>query len=739
MEQTLGDDSIPASGSFDKSRVLNVKPLRCLVPVFPSAPNVSSFSTPQGAAPFVCASPSGPFPNGVAPFYPFFNLSDSQRPPEQHTTTPTSVPNQSAPPFVFNSSTISNAVPINSFRTPPPATGGRTQHTGVANGDTGSSKRVTRSRAQPQQQGSVAEEDGYSDNQNQSSEYFDMQTVTEEKSKAGRPKRKSQRRISGGQAQDMNVASSDADIDMLVDKIQTAFNDTFRQNEAERGSVEYVSTVYDLFRRRISQIEDAKEAVPGVTKRPDLRAATLFLNKGIRTNSKKRIGTVPGVEVGDIFFFRMELCLVGLHAPTMAGIDYLTVRNSSEEEPLAVSIVSSGGYEDYAEDAEVLIYSGQGGVNRRDKEMKDQKLERGNLALEKTTHRANEVRVIRGMKDLSTPTGKIYVYDGLYKVHESWVEKDGKSGCNVFKYKFVRLPGQPEAFRIWKSIEQWKGGATSRVGVILPDLTSGEEKLPVSLVNDVDDEKGPAHFTYTSSLKYSNPVNLTVPSSGCVCIGGCLPNNSNCPCVQKNGFLPYTSNGLIVSQKSLLLECGPSCHCAPNCRNRASQSGLKIHLEVFKTKDRGWGLRSWDPIRAGSFICEYAGQVIDPSKIDKFGVDIDDDYVFDATRISQPLGVLPGDSSEGLKIPFPLVISAKYTGNVARFMNHSCSPNVLWQPVSRENKNESDLHVAFYAIRHIPPMTELTYDYGIVSDEEAEQRKRKCLCGALKCKGYFYQ
>ena len=731
MDQTLGEDSIPASGSFDKSRVMNVKPLRCLVPVFPSAPNVSSFSTPQGAPPFVCATPSGPFPNGVAPFYPFFNLSDSQRQPEQRTQT--SVPG-------FNN-TISNAVPLNSFRTPPQATAGRTQHTGVANGDTGSSRRVTRSRAQPQTQRSGAEEDGYSDSQHQSSDYFMQTTDTVEKgSKRGRPKRKSQRRTSGGQAQDINVASTDTDIDMLVDKIQTAFNDTFRQTEGDRECVEYINTVYDMFRRRISQIEDGREAVPGVNKRPDLRAATLFLNKGIRTNSKKRIGAVPGVEVGDIFFFRMELCLVGLHAPTMAGIDYLTVKKSAEEEPLAVSIVSSGGYEDYADDPDVIIYSGQGGVNRRDKEMMDQKLERGNLALEKTTHRANEVRVIRGLKDQTTPAGKIYVYDGLYKVHESWVEKEGKSGCNVFKYKFVRLPGQPEAFRIWKSIEQWKGGTTSRVGVILPDLTSGEEKLPVSLVNDVDDEKGPAHFTYTSSLKYSNPVNLTVPSSGCVCIGGCLPTSSNCPCVQKNGgLMPYTANGLLVSQKSLLLECGPSCQCAPNCRNRASQTGLKIHLEVFKTKDRGWGLRSWDPIRAGAFICEYAGQVIDPSKIDKFGVDVDDDYVFDASRIAKPFGVLPGNSSEAPEIPFPLVISAKYTGNVARFMNHSCSPNVIWQPVSRENKDVSDLHVAFYALRHIPPMTELTYDYGLVSGDEADQRKKKCLCGSLKCSGIFYQ
>jgi hypothetical protein len=724
--QSFGEDSsTPVTGAFDKSRVLNVKPLRCLLPVFPNAPNGSTFSTPQGgAAPFVCATPTGPFPNGVTPFYPFYNSQDSsQRPPEQHTSTPSGVHHQS-----FNNAPISNAVPINSFRTPPTA---RNRATGVANGSAGSSKRMTRSRAQTQS--SPAEEGEFTDNQNESGEFLSEEGLT----KSGRPKRRGRKRGSGGgQGQDINVASSDAAVDLLVEKIQTAYSDVFRQTEGDRSSVDYITLVYDLLRRKISQMEDV--STPGGNKRPDLRAGTLFMNKGIRTNTNKRIGAVPGVEIGDIFYFRMELCLLGLHAPSMAGIDYLTVKNSSEEEPLAVSIVSSGGYEDYADDPDVIIYSGQGGVNRKDRAMMDQKLERGNLALEKSTHKGNEIRVIRGLRDQNTVAGKIYVYDGVYKIQESWVEKEGKSGCNVFKYKFVRLPNQPEAFRIWKSVEQWKGGDTSRVGVVLPDLTSGEEKVPVSLVNDVDGEKGPAHFTYISTVKYPNPMNLTIPSSGCLCVGGCLPTNSNCTCIQKNGdFLPYTSTGLIVTQKALVQECGPSCQCASNCKNRVSQAGLKIHLEVFKTKNRGWGLRTLDPIRAGTFICEYAGQVVDPTKIDKFGIDVDDEFVFDATRTPQPLGVMPGDPVEPSKLPFPLVISAKYSGNVARFMNHSCNPNLIWQPVSRENRNEPDLHVTFFAIRHIPPMAELTYDYGVVPDDEIDQRKRKCLCGAAKCKGFF--
>lgn len=689
---------------IDKSRVLNVKPLRCLVPVFPSAPNFPSFPPhhPHAAAPFVCNSPSGPYPPGFAPFYPFSCPSDPQN-------------MQSPPPYGY-SGTIPAPVPINSFRN-------------ATNGDAGSSRRSSRGRGSSQ-----AEEDGYSDGIHTSD--------AEDSRKVATTKRKTQKRTRADNIQDINVASSDVNIDAMVDKILESFNlmdfDTFRRADGDKESVGCIRLIYDVLRRKISQIEDSKESTPGVTRRPDLRAGTVLMNKGIRTNIRKRIGVVPGVEIGDIFFFRMEMCLVGLHAPIMAGIDYMGLKVSQDEEPVAVSIVSSGGYEDNSEEGDVLIYSGQGGnVYKKDMKITDQKLERGNLALEKSLYRGNEVRVIRGVKDVANLTGKIYVYDGLYKIQESWAEK-GKSGCNVFKYKLVRLSGQPEGFAMWKSVQQWKDGSASRVGVILPDLTSGIEPLPVSLVNEVDGEKGPAHFKYSPVLKYSKPVNSTESSTGCSCPGGCLAGNSNCPCIDRNGgYLPYITNGVLVSQKALIHECGSSCKCPPNCKNRVSQSGLKIRLEVFKTKDRGWGLRSWDPIRSGAFICEYAGEVIDISRVEELGGENDDDYIFDATCTNEPGEVMLGVSNETPKVPFPLVISAKESGNVARFMNHSCSPNVFWQPVLRGNNNECDLHIVFYAIKHIPPMKELTYSYGLVPPNKGHFRKKKCLCGSEKCVGYF--
>ncbi|MCL7044777.1 hypothetical protein MKW94_003510 [Papaver nudicaule] len=488
--------------------------------------------------------------------------------------------------------------------------------------------------------------------------------------------------------------------------------------DGDSGSVSNVLMKFDALRRRLVQTETEPN------KRPDLRAGTIMMNNGFRTNTRKRIGNVPGVEIGDIFYFRIETCLVGLHAPIMAGIDYMV----SGEVPLAVSIVSSGGYEDDVGDGKVLIYTGQGG-----NASSDQKLERGNLAMEKSLHRGNEVRVIRGVKDVENPNGKVYIYDGLYKIQESWTEKS-KTGAAVFKYKLVRIPWQHEPFTIWKLIQTWRDNISCRPGLILQDITSGAEKVPVSLVNEVDGVKTPPQFVYITGLKHSK---TTESSIGCSCQGTCVPD-SNCSCIQVNGGNSPYANGVLVVQKSVVHECGPSCSCYPDCSNQVSQNGLKIRLEVFKTKDKGWGLQSWDPIRAGTFICEYAGEVIDK---DYRGANVGDEYTFNAvdTEYSNEWNYVPElleeerpvDLNAKFKPSSPVMISAKKMGNVARFMNHSCSPNVIWQLVLQGRGKDSFPHIMFYARKHIPPLTELTYNYVNCG------RKKQCFCGSSDCRSHF--
>ena len=95
--------------------------------------------------------------------------------------------------------------------------------------------------------------------------------------------------------------------------------------------------------------------------------------------------SVLGVHVGDHFYFRMELCVIGFHGPTHDGIDYMTSRNSEWNEPVAISIITSRGYK-YEDDSKVLVCNGQEGNNwilcKKQSVTVDQNFERDNLTFE---------------------------------------------------------------------------------------------------------------------------------------------------------------------------------------------------------------------------------------------------------------------------------------------------------------------------------------------------------------------
>ncbi|KAL4307807.1 hypothetical protein AHAS_Ahas16G0315200 [Arachis hypogaea] len=83
----------------------------------------------------------------------------------------------------------------------------------------------------------------------------------------------------------------------------------------------------------------------------DIRAAQMMRMKDLWLNRNKRIvRAIPGVYVGDVCLFRMELCVLGLHASM-----------SPNNEPIATSVIVSGDYEDDMDEGDVIIYTGQGG------------------------------------------------------------------------------------------------------------------------------------------------------------------------------------------------------------------------------------------------------------------------------------------------------------------------------------------------------------------------------------------
>ena len=77
-----------------------------------------------------------------------------------------------------------------------------------------------------------------------------------------------------------------------------------------------------------------------------------------------------------------------------------------------------------------------------------------------------------------------------------------------------------------------------------------------------------------------------------------------------------------------------------------------------------------------------------------------------------------------------IVIDARYGGNDARYLNHSCDPNCETEIVHGR--------IWIKAIKPITPETEITYDYRYEWQDDYEPddvRYYACRCGTAKCRG----
>jgi hypothetical protein len=93
---------------------------------------------------------------------------------------------------------------------------------------------------------------------------------------------------------------------------------------------------------------------------------------------------------------------------------------------------------------------------------------------------------------------------------------------------------------------------------------------------------------------------------------------------------------------SVIHECTDACGCQPlrkdlalgcnGCGNRHLQRGIRpdVLLEVFRVGvDKGWGLRSRTFIPAGTFVCEYVGEMLTDKEANERGRVKGPEYLFD--------------------------------------------------------------------------------------------------------------
>ncbi|XP_010556933.1 PREDICTED: histone-lysine N-methyltransferase family member SUVH2 [Tarenaya hassleriana] len=494
-----------------------------------------------------------------------------------------------------------------------------------------------------------------------------------------------------------------------------------------REIVKRTRMIYDSLRIFL-MTEEMKQFGVGCRRRArgDLRASSLMRECGLWLNQDKHIvGSIPGIHVGDLFFYRMELCVLGLHGQPQAGIDYLTAWRSSNGEPIATSIIVSGGYEDDEDIGDVLIYTGHGGQDKLHRQCQHQKLEGGNLAMERSKCYGIEVRVIRGFKYENSISSKVYVYDGLYRIVDCWFDV-GKSGFGVFKFKLVRIEGQPElgsAVMKFAQMLRTKPLTARPSGYISFDISCNKEKVPVYLYNDMDADREPLYYEYIDKSAFPPFVSFQGDNNliGCDCVSDC---NDDCPCARKNGGqFAYDYSGNLMRGKQVIFECGTLCKCSLNCRNRVTQKGLRIRLEVFRSKETGWGVRTLDLIQAGAFICEYAGVALTREQAQILSMN--GDTLIYPGRFTEKWGMW-GDLSQiypdHVRPSFPslppldFAMDVSRMRNVACYISHSNEPNVLVQYVLYDHNNLMFPRVMLFALENIPPLVELSLDYGVADE-----------------------
>lgn len=80
------------------------------------------------------------------------------------------------------------------------------------------------------------------------------------------------------------------------------------------------------------------------------------------------------------------------------------------------------------------------------------------------------------------------------------------------------------------------------------------------------------------------------------------------------------------------------------------------------------------------------------------------------------------------------IMDAKTSGNIGRYINHSCSPNTFVQNVFVDTHDVRFPWISFFARRYIKAGEELTWDYNY-DVGSVPGKVIKCNCGSTSCRG----
>lgn len=161
----------------------------------------------------------------------------------------------------------------------------------------------------------------------------------------------------------------------------------------------------------------------------------------------------------------------------------------------------------------------------------------------------------------------------------------------------------------------------------------------------------------------------------------------------------------------LLSSCSSGCKCGSSCLNKPFQNRPIKKMKLVKTEKCGSGIVADEDIKAGEFVVEYVGEVIDDKTCEE--------RLWNMKHRGETNFYL-------CEINRDMVIDATYKGNKSRYINHSCCPNTEMQKWIIDGETR----IGIFATRDIEKGEHLTYDYQFVQFGADQD----CHCGAAQCR-----
>ncbi|GEQ67658.1 hypothetical protein JCM33374_g1323 [Metschnikowia sp. JCM 33374] len=164
------------------------------------------------------------------------------------------------------------------------------------------------------------------------------------------------------------------------------------------------------------------------------------------------------------------------------------------------------------------------------------------------------------------------------------------------------------------------------------------------------------------------------------------------------------------------VECvNKGCLCGKDCQNQRFQKRQYSEVKVIQTEKKGYGLVAEQPIAEQSFIYEYIGEVIGEEIFRQRMVE------YDTRKIRHFYFMM---------LTKDAFIDATDKGCLARFCNHSCSPNAYVDKWVVGDK----LRMGIFAKRAIEKGEEITFDYNV---DRYGAQSQPCYCGSANCIGWM--